>query len=366
MYDENKIKEAVNCKCPNCGSTVRFDPETQNLICDSCGSTISLEKKEETIEEYDFNTYLTKYKENKENMVNTENKINIRCEDCGALIIMDSNQLSTECPFCGSNKTIKQIIENEVIHIEGIIPFQISIEDSNELFSKWIKSRFWAPSKIKKAFYHPNYYSFYMPIWTYDANTFSNYTGMRGDYYYVTRTVGSGKDRRTITERRIRWTPVSGTFAEFFDDIVIRGSKNVLDSYIQKVAFFNLKEATKYDEKFLLGYQAEKPAIDLEEGFNRARNVISKNIRNHITKKIGGDTVSNLNINTKYENVTFKQMLCPLYNGTYQIAQKKYHFVINGQNGKFHGDYPKSALKITMFILIILIIIATISLIATL
>ena len=134
MYDEEELKEAVNSKCPQCGSTLHFDPESQNLICDNCGSIIPLNGKEGTIEEYDFETYLQKYKNNKENEINTENKINIRCEDCGALIMIDKNQLSTECPFCGSNKTIKQNIEDEIIHIEGIIPFQLSEEDNNQLF----------------------------------------------------------------------------------------------------------------------------------------------------------------------------------------------------------------------------------------
>ena len=180
---------------------------------------------------------------------------------------------------------------------------------------------------------------------------------MRGDYYYVTRTIRSGNSTRFVRERRIRWTPVAGNLNEFFDDVVIRGTQNVLDDYIGKVAFYNLKESQKYDEKYLLGYQAEKSSINLEEGFERARNVMARNIRTHIIKKIGGDTVSSLNIKTKYDHVTFKQMLCPLYNGFYQIAQKKYHFVINGQNGKFYGKYPKSAMKISILIFVILLLI---------
>lgn len=357
MYDEQETLKTVTGQCPQCDSTLQFDPESQNLICENCGSIIPLEKKEETVEEYDFETYLKKYKENKENEVDVKNKLNLRCENCGALIIIDKNQLSTECPFCGSNKTIKQVIEEEVIHIEGIIPFQISEEKNNEIFHKWIKSRFWAPQKIKKSFYHPQYFALYIPIWTFDAETQSRYSAMRGDYYYVTRTIHSGKQTRVVRERRIRWTPVSGNFDHFFDDIVIRGTNNVLDPYINKVAYYNLKEALKYDEKFLLGFHAERSSIDIEEGFTRARGVMTRNIRNYVIKKIGGDTVSNLNIKTSYDHVTFKQMLCPLYNGTYQIAHKKYNFVINGQNGRFYGKYPKSVLKITIFVFIILLLI---------
>ncbi len=356
MYDDKLTADSVSGKCPNCGYTLHFDPQSQNLVCDSCGSIIPL-KKEETIEEFDFETYLKKYKENQDSLIHNGQNIHIRCEDCGALIVMEKNQIATECPFCGSNKTIKQNIEDEIIHIEGVVPFKISLEENNQLFYKWIKSRFWAPKKIKKDYFHPSYHAVYIPIWTYDANTNSRYTAMRGTYYYVTRTIRSGNQTRIVQERRIRWTPVSGSSSRFFDDIVIRGTKNILDKYIDQVAQYNLNEAVKYDEKFLLGYQAERPSINLEEGFYQAKNRMNNVIRNQIICEIGGDTVSSLNIQTKYEDVTFKQLLCPLYNGSYQTLNKKYHFVINGQTGKFQGDYPKSPTKITLFVLFILLII---------
>ncbi len=58
MYDEQETLKTVTGQCPQCGSTLQFDPESQNLICENCGSIIPLEKKEETVEEYDFETYL--------------------------------------------------------------------------------------------------------------------------------------------------------------------------------------------------------------------------------------------------------------------------------------------------------------------
>ncbi len=360
-FEANNLTEVIKGKCLNCGSTLRFDPKNQCLICDSCGSVFEIPKSNQEVEENDFMTYLQTYQKNAENSINKETKIYARCEECGALIIIDKNDLTATCPFCGSNKTIKQTMEeNENIHIEGVIPFQISIEDNNQLFKKWIKKRFWAPNKIKNGILHPLYHAFYMPIWTYDANTNSTYSAMRGDYYYVTvsRHTSNGHVEM-VQERRIHWTPVHGTMPYFFDDIVIRASKNVLDKYIDQVGFYNLKNSIKYDEKYLLGYQAERASLDLVDGFNRAKNVMSNILKHKITKEIGGDTISSLKINTNYKNVKFKQLLCPMYNGSYKIKGSKntYHFVINGQTGQFYGDYPKSPVKITIFVFIIIFII---------
>ena len=51
----------------------------------------------------------------------------------------------------------------------------------------------------------------YVPYWTYDTNTTTRYSGMRGDAYYVTETY-TDSDGKTKTKqvRKIRWTPASG------------------------------------------------------------------------------------------------------------------------------------------------------------
>lgn len=357
---ETKKVDVIDSKCPSCGSELSFDPKTQNLVCRNCNYKQEINKNVENVEEYDYQTYLERYNSLKGNL---PDEYEIKCSDCGATIIVNANAISTTCPFCNSNRTIKQSSTNAPINIEGVVPFNVTSDQINDLFVNWIKKRFWAPSNFKRGKKSPTYNAFYIPFWTYDSNTKSTYTAMRGDYYYVTvRVMVNGKSQ-TRRERRIRWTPVSGRCDINFDDVLVRGTSNILNKHVDNIKNYDLKKLNKFDEKFLLGYYAEKPSVDLEHGFADARKIMANVIQNKARNQIGGDTISNLKINTVYNNITFKQIMCPIYNGSYKFKNKTYNFLVNGQTAAISADYPKSIIKIISVISIILLLIIGIILI---
>lgn len=355
MEEKNIQKvDVIQSKCPKCGSELSFDPESQSLICRNCNYKQDIQKDTTSIEEYNYQEYLEKYNQEKGNVVDN---LEIKCSDCGASFLVNPKAISTICPFCESNRTIKQSSFNTAIKIEGVIPFTFAKEDVQPLFLKFLQKKFWAPRKFKKGHSLPTYSAFYIPFWTYDAQTFSEYNARRGDYYYVTVTTRVNGRPSTRSERRIRWTFVRGTYKYFFDDVLVRGTNNGLNQHIDKIKNYDLTQLTKFDEQFLLGFYAEKPAIDIENGFANARQIMGERIRSGVTSQIGGDVVSNLNIKTSYDEICFKQIMCPIYNGTYKYKNKTYHFIINGQTKKISADYPVSSLKIFLVVLGILAII---------
>jgi hypothetical protein len=81
----------------------------------------------------------------------------------------------------------------------------------------WVNGRWFAPGEWKKRGVDGKFDGVYMPFFTFDAATFTRYSGERGDAYYV--EVGSGEQKRR--ERRVRWSHAAGAFQRFFDDICI-------------------------------------------------------------------------------------------------------------------------------------------------
>lgn len=348
-------KEYINSKCPNCGSELKFLPGTNKIKCISCDSTFDIDslgsgKLDE--EEVDLSSTL---KELEESKINKEIIKTIHCQDCGGLILLNDQSLSLTCPFCGSHRVILQDEENEIIKIAGVIPFQIDEKQIQEDFKKWIKKHFFAPKSFKNGRIIPTFTAFYIPFYTFDANTVSPYSGYRGDYYYTTRTVGSGNSRHTVTERHTRWSKRSGIIKHNFDDVLISGNSSPLSKYIVRISHYDFEKMEKYQEKFLLGYYSEKSSLSLKDGFNQAKSKMMDEIKYLCIREIGGDTYSNLNFKTTFSNVTFKQIMAPIYNGYYPYKNKNYNFVVNGQSGKFSGSYPISALKITLLVLLILL-----------
>ena len=107
---------------------------------------------------------------------------------------------------------------------------------------------------------------------------------------------------------------------------------------------------------FLVGYQGEKISVPLEEGFEQAKKIASRKIEDTIEDDVGGDEVRILSYDTIYEDITFKQIMGPVYNGIYYYNGTKYSFVMNGQTGTFAGSYPMSGVKIFFFVSTIVIL----------
>jgi hypothetical protein len=80
----------------------------------------------------------------------------------------------------------------------------------------------------------------------------------------------------------------------------------------------------------------------------------------NIEQVIGGDEIRALSINTSYSNQTYKHILLPVWNATYKYKDKTYQYVVSGETSSVYGNVPRSPLKITLFVLMCLAIIAII------
>ena len=249
----------------------------------------------------------------------------------------------------------------------AVLPFQINQEKAHLIFKKWVKGLWFAPNDLKKAAIDPQHTKgLYLPYWTFDAQLFANYSGQRGDYYYVTKTVGSGKNRRTVQERRTRWTPAAGTVSGFVDDTLIKASKQRAGIIPQKIAHWNLKELHPFDSSFLAGFVTEKYTIPLQDGHLDATEEAKSIADTWARRDIGGDTQQVYSLDMKLTDETFKHILVPVYVSAYTYKGKQYNFFVNGQTGILSGKRPYSFWKIFFFVLGIILVIAIISVVSNL
>lgn len=360
-----KTEDYVNSKCPNCGSELKFLPGTYLLKCISCDSEFNIEslgtgKLDE--EEVDLAKTLELIKKS-----SVEDKIQrrIHCQDCGGLIILNERCISTTCPFCGSHRVVEDAKSQPIVKVNGVIRFAFGEDYVEQEFIKWIKKRPFAPKKLKSGIIKPSFSGYYIPFYTFDANTISNYTAYRGDYYYVTRTIHSKNGTRVVSERHTKWTYKYGTVNLNFDDVLINGTNNSLSNLVSKIDSFDFNKLEKFQEKFLLGYYSEMASLSLEDGFNSAKKIMVNKIRSHCINDIGGDTYKDLKFSTNFTDVTFKQIMAPIYNGHYMYKNKKYNFICNGQNGKFVGNNPISAIKVGILVFSIILLIVIIFILTT-
>lgn len=349
--------------CPGCGGDMIFDAEKQSLSCSYCGNAINITNEEYTVvKEYPIESAMEKASVDWGGQTTV-----IHCDSCGAETIIQSNQLTTECAFCGSLH-IRPQQQGEVLRPETLIPFKIDKRNALTKFKTWLKKRWFAPGNLKTLSREEKMSGVYIPFWTYDADTNSFYMAEAGTYYYVTETVyvTDSDGKRSPQQKSVRktsWSYTSGAFSHFFDDVLVCASKTDGKNLIKSLEPFHLKELVPYKNEYLSGFMAEKYSIGLEQGYNEAKSIIRSNLHRMIHNQINADEVRNLKIQTSYSKVTFKHILLPIWISAYKYKEKVYKFLVNGQTGEVKGQAPVSAIKVTLLILAGLILAGAIYLI---
>lgn len=344
--------------CKGCSGKLQFAPGTNHLKCPYCGAENEIAAPTAVVEELDFEKFVSEFKKSSP----VQEVATIKCKGCGAMTTFNPNVVSDECPFCGSPQVVKDATSTHSIKPKAILPFAIDQDKAFGEFSKWIKKLWFAPGKLKRfARQNEKLTGMYIPYWTYDSQTSSDYRGERGTDYHTTETYSATENGRRVTKTRTvtktRWTSVSGHVDKNFDDVLTVASRTLPREYLEKLEPWGTENLVPFDEKYLSGFKTESYQVDLKEGFEEAKIKMDARIRDAVHRDIGGDRQRITWLNTVYSNVTFKHILMPIWISSYSYGNKIYRFLINGRTGEVQGERPYSAIKIGLTIAAILMVI---------
>jgi hypothetical protein len=294
--------------------------------------------------------------------------LEVACQTCGATVAFTPPQVAGECDFCGSPLVAQARSADPVLAPEGVLPFRVTQTEATEAIRRWLASRWFAPNALKKFAAQEGIGGVYIPFWTYDTYTVSEYTGQRGEHYYTTESY-TERDAQgnTVTKTRqvqhTNWYPASGTISRWFDDLLIPATKSLPPNRLSALEPWDLAALTPYEPAYLSGFKAQRYQVDLAEGFELAKKLAAPAIDSDVRRDIGGDEQRVEQISTNYSAITFKHLLLPVYVGAYRFREKVYQVVINGRTGEVQGERPYSFWKIFFFVLSILAVLVTLVLI---
>jgi DNA-directed RNA polymerase subunit RPC12/RpoP len=328
--------------CGQCGAKLVYKPGTANLKCQYCGYENAIPQSEAQIDELGFEAYLTKLAATEE----TGEHTTFKCDACAAEIDKPPGKDAFACPFCGSD-IVATAKSHKLIKPKSLLAFRIEQAEVRARFRNWVRKLWFAPNALKKFNRMERLAGIYIPYWTYDCNTTSAYTGQRGEHYYV--TVGSGKNRRR--ERRTRWYSASGVVFNSFNDVLVLASESLPRKLADNLEPWGLRDLVPYEDAYLSGFQAESYQIDLVGGFVHAKEIMAGHIRDTVRGDIGGDEQRIDSVSTRYDHLTFKHILLPIWISAYRYRGKTYRYLVNGRTGEVQGERPYSWIKITLAVL---------------
>lgn len=345
-----QTKKETDRKCPDCGGVMDFDPKTGGLACPFCGHKESIpqesSKEEASAQEQKFNAAWTK-----ESLNWGAKKKVVRCKSCGAQSIYDELEIANECPYCGSNQVMEEKNE-ETMAPGGVVPFAVTAKEAAAKFTSWIKRKLFCPRAAKESAKPDAFKGVYLPYWTFDAHTDSEYIAEYG----IDRRIKEKDQERVVTD----WYPAKGRYREDIDDELVMASARYDEDLMKDVEPFNTAANKTYKPEYIAGFIAERYSIGLKEAWEKAKRCIAGKIEANIEEKIReehrADHVSLKKVNTDYSSVTYKYLLLPVWLSTYKYKGKIYHFMVNGQSGRAGGQVPTSWLRIAIAILLVFFI----------
>lgn len=341
--------DAHRFPCETCGSDLRYAPGAARLVCDHCGNSEEITGPGPwagAIAELDFRAALT----NRLAAEDIEETRVLACPNCGAEVEFAPEIHAKECPFCAT-PVVTDTGAHRHIKPRGLVPFALDEAAAKEAMTRWLGGLWFAPNGLQAyARKGRRMQGIYVPYWTFDARTRSDYRGQRGTVYF--------ERRNDKTVRKIRWKGVQGRVARAFDDVLVLASTSLPKGHTDALEPWDLSQLEPYQPEYLAGFRAEGYQVPLEAGFVEAREIMDRIIARDVRFDIGGDRQRIDRIDTEVSDVTFKHVLLPIWVAAYRYRGQSFQFVVNGLSGRVSGQRPWSAVKLAFAALALLLVAA--------
>ncbi len=318
--------------CTSCGARFSFAPGTDSMRCEFCGEENAIPAGADSrVEESDFATFVKQL----EGKLETWEQEEVRCEKCGAEQKLEEGLFAAHCAFCGAGIVSKGYAHRQV-RPSALVPFRVDRHHAQNSFRNWIRRRWLAPNDLKRyAKSDASLTGVYLPFWTYDCRTFTDYEGARG----------------TKRDKSVSWTSVSGSIEHFHDDVVVLASKTPPEDLAGSLLEWDTSKLVPYQPEFVSGFRAEAYQAGLAQSYPAARKRIDAHIERLIRREIGGDEQRIDSAHTNYADTTFKHVLMPVWISAYRYRDQVYRFIVNGQTGSTSGQSPLSWVKVTLLVI---------------
>lgn len=336
------IPDARDFKCPNCGATIAFSPRAASVTCSNCGSVYAIQAEQvgRRAEEFEFTL----------DTVNSAvrgwgvTRRDLHCENCGATVSVAPTELSTTCPFCGSNRVAARTAVPDAFRPRVLIPFQVERDACLNLARDWLKRGWMYPSDLVRAAYGAQFTGIYLPFWTFSARVPSTWRAEVGrekrEQYF---DMGEMKFK---TRTRLEWRWEQGKITLPFDDELQSGTRHISASLLKRLAPYHLNALVTYDPGFLAGWRAQSYEISLNDAWDAARARMREIARAACIEQIDSNHIRNFSMNAAFDDEAWRFILLPAYLATYRFAGKTHQIVINGQTGKVAGEKPVAWTKV--------------------
>lgn len=340
--------------CQACGAPLVFDPTSQQLRCPACGNTLAIQgRPPQPLAKHDLGSTMRSLAALRAQAPATLEK-EIVCQACGGHTRFTGSMTALRCPYCNTPIQRDDLKDAPArLAVDGVIPFRVDERTARAQIEQWINSRWFAPNEFKKYRELGSFSSVYLAYFGYDADTTTQYSGQRGEHYYV--TVGSGNDQRQ--ERRTRWYVAGGVVTNQFVDVSGLANTGLDTGKVQQLEPWPMEYATPYQQEYIAGHLSRTYDNEPDQVFDTlVQPQLDAAIEATIRSDIGGDEQQISSKSITWNLLQFAHVLLPVWLLTVTYNQRPFQVFINGATGEVQGQRPYSKVKIALAVIAAVIV----------
>jgi hypothetical protein len=322
MGDEMRSADAQRFMCPKCGGRMAFAPDGQTLVCDYCTQGQVVGDNRGETEEKDFIIAMATMKGHGKPL---QEQV-FHCNGCGAEFILPPRQISSTCAYCDSPHVVSLEKTKELLAPDGIIPHVFDQKRAVKMLIDWVNSNHITPEKKVDL---PR--GLYLPLWTFDAGGFVDYT------YEVVNNFQDEDDLYSGRFGQKKVTRFSSTYPILENDLPIPASRKPSAVFLRLIDSFDMKSIKPYDPRYLASWPAEIYDVPMSAASLDARSQTFAKFKRDLPVLVNQSNI----VNTSSANLmieSFKLNLLPVWMTELPFNGREHLVLINGQNGVVSSD----------------------------
>lgn len=247
------------------------------------------------------------------------------CSNCGAMLAVNEDEITTDCPYCGEQSVIFDG-KDDWFCPEYIVPFRMTKRNAIGIMKQEFAKYRFAPKKIRE-FDVESVRPVYIPfqIHSLHVDTEQKIQG-------TVRKIGN-KNAETILHYR--------SIEVDYDNLEVDVSKNMPDRVSIRLGPWNMKDEKKFHPMYIAGLFAAVDDVGTEDAYVEAEKRACQMIDEKVMKSCS-ESSNNRLIEAKHDcHLNHRHLtLMPVWFFSSSYKGKKYAAVVNGQTGKIVSAVP--------------------------
>lgn len=270
----------------------------------------------------------------------------ITCQNCGGELIFETKTQLSICNFCGSEFTVRNIVDVNLEATQKIIPFREDAKDFEIAVLIWLSEGNLTPDDILESSIFSNQIGVYIPMWAYAGRYDGSWSGSSG-YDRKEQYIAKGLDGKNTVRTRIvtDWRPSSGNCK---DDFLFLACGNYDDFIPNAVKLFaectpiENQDMLPFSKHYTEGHVLLELNLDKDSCWEKSGKKSANNYVESKTKqRMPGDKHKDLFLDVVYDINRVDSCFVPFWIVKYEYNGTKYSVYMDGINGRIQGIRPK-------------------------